>query len=101
MKKWDFLSIVAIMLIINLGRAMAQNTAAGPHVLVVMAHPDDESTFSASLYKITKEQHGTVDLFIITNGEAGYKYCTLAENYYHLELTDEKVGRSNLPHIRK
>lgn len=79
----------------------AQGLATGPHVLVVMAHPDDESTFSASLYKITKEQHGSVDLFIITNGEAGYKYCTLAENYYHLQLTDEKVGRSNLPRIRK
>lgn len=79
----------------------AQNTTARPRVLVVMAHPDDESTFSTSLYKITKEQHGTVDLFIITNGEAGYKYSTLAENYYHLELTDEKIGRSNLPHIRK
>lgn len=101
MKKWNFLSIVAIMLIANLNRAVAQNATPGPHVLVVMAHPDDESTFSASLYKITKEQHGSVDLFIITNGEAGYKYCTLAENYYHLELTDEKVGRSNLPRIRK
>ncbi|WCT10668.1 PIG-L family deacetylase [Mucilaginibacter jinjuensis] len=101
MKKWNFLSIVALMLIANLHKAEAQNSSTGPHVLVVMAHPDDESTFSASLYKITKEQHGTVDLFIITNGEAGYKYCTLAENYYHLELTDEKVGRSNLPRIRK
>ena len=89
------------MLTTNFYQVAAQNLAAEPHVLVVMAHPDDESTFSASLYKITKEQHGTVDLFIITNGEAGYKYCTLAENYYHMELTDEKVGRSNLPHIRK
>jgi LmbE family N-acetylglucosaminyl deacetylase len=101
MKKWSFLSIVALILIANLYKAVAQNTTRGPHVLVVMAHPDDESTFSASLYKVAKEQHGTVDLFIITNGEAGYKYCTLAENYYHLELTDEKIGRSNLPRIRK
>ena len=72
-----------------------------PRVLVVMAHPDDESTFSVTLYKIAKEQHGTVDLFVITNGEAGYKYSTLAEAYYGLELTDEKTGRANLPLIRK
>jgi LmbE family N-acetylglucosaminyl deacetylase len=101
MKKRHFILIIGVILMSSVYRALAQGTATGPHVLVVMAHPDDESTFSASLYKVTKEQHGTVDLFIITNGEAGYKYCTLAENYYHLELTDEKIGRSNLPHIRK
>ncbi|ASU33942.1 PIG-L family deacetylase [Mucilaginibacter xinganensis] len=79
----------------------AQNAAEGPRVLVVMAHPDDESTFSVTLYKIVKEQHGAVDLFVITNGEAGFKYCTLAEQYYGVALTDEKAGRTNLPRIRK
>jgi LmbE family N-acetylglucosaminyl deacetylase len=79
----------------------AQNTGVGPRVLVVIAHPDDESTFSVTLYKIVKEQHGTVDLFVITNGEAGFKYCTLAEQYYGVNLTDEKAGRTNLPRIRK
>jgi LmbE family N-acetylglucosaminyl deacetylase len=79
----------------------AQNTGVGPRVLVVMAHPDDESTFSVTLYKIVKEQHGTVDLFVITNGEAGFKYCTLAEQYYGVNLTDEQAGRTNLPRIRK
>ena len=73
----------------------------GPRVLVVIAHPDDESTFSVTLYKIVKEQHGQVDLFVITNGEAGFKYCTLAEQYYGVNLTDEKTGRTNLPRIRK
>ena len=73
----------------------------GPNVLVVMAHPDDETTFAATLYKITKEQHGTVDLFTITNGEGGYKYSTLAEDYYGVTLTDEAIGRKNLPEIRK
>jgi LmbE family N-acetylglucosaminyl deacetylase len=79
----------------------AQNTLRGPRVLVVIAHPDDESTFSVTLYKIIKEQHGVVDLFVITNGEAGYKYATLAENYYGLELTNQQIGRNNLPRIRK
>lgn len=72
-----------------------------PKVLIVIAHPDDESTFAATIYKITKEMHGVADLVCITNGEGGYKYSTLAESYYGLELTDEKIGRENLPRIRK
>jgi LmbE family N-acetylglucosaminyl deacetylase len=79
----------------------AQTATSVPHVLVVIAHPDDESTFSVTLYKIAKEQHGIVDLFVITNGEAGYKYSTLSEDYYGVKLTDELVGRANLPRIRK
>ncbi|OOQ57779.1 PIG-L family deacetylase [Mucilaginibacter pedocola] len=81
--------------------AVAQEAAKPPRVLVVMAHPDDESTFSVTLYKIAKEQHGTVDLFVITNGEAGFKYATLAEAFYGRDLTDEQTGRQNLPRIRK
>ena len=70
-------------------------------VLIVIAHPDDEAAFAATVYKITHDLHGKVDLCLITNGEGGYKYSTLAEDYYNLELTDEKVGRENLPRIRK
>ena len=44
---------------------------------------------------------GSVDLALITNGEGGYKYSTLAEDIYGLELTDEEVGRKYLPDIRK
>ena len=72
-----------------------------PRVLLVIAHPDDEAICAASVYKITHELQGIADLALITNGEGGYKYSTLAENYYHLELTDEKIGRANLPRIRK
>lgn len=77
------------------------NSVSAQRVLVVNAHPDDESTCAATVYKITHELKGSVDLLVITNGEGGYKYSTLAEDYYHLELTDEKVGRENLPRIRK
>jgi N-acetylglucosamine malate deacetylase 2 len=73
----------------------------GPKVLIVIAHPDDETGFAATIYKITKEMHGVADLACITNGEGGYKYSTLAEAYYGLELTEEKIGRENLPRIRK
>jgi len=72
----------------------------GPRVLIVDAHPDDETSYAATVYKITHDLHGVVDLVVITNGEGGYKYSTLAEPYYGLKLTDEKVGRKNLPRIR-
>jgi LmbE family N-acetylglucosaminyl deacetylase len=78
-----------------------QAIAQGPKVLVVTAHPDDETGMAAVIYKITHDLHGTVDQCVITNGEAGYKYSTLGNDYYGLELTDPAVGRANLPRIRK
>ncbi|WP_259068072.1 PIG-L family deacetylase [Mucilaginibacter sp. X4EP1] len=92
---------IVFLFLFTILKVSAQNTIAGPRVLVVVAHPDDESVFSVTLYKIAKEHHGTVDLFVITDGEAGYKYCTLAEGYYHVDLTDKKAGTDNLPRIRK
>lgn len=73
---------------------------AQPKVLIINAHPDDESGSAATIYKITHDLKGTVDLCLITNGEAGFKYSTLAEAWYGVELTDEKVGRKHLPRIR-
>ncbi|MFM7709788.1 MAG: PIG-L family deacetylase [Ferruginibacter sp.] len=70
-------------------------------VLVVVAHPDDETAMAATIYKITHEQGGVVDQAVITNGEGGYRYSLLAEPYYQLKLTDESVGRTHLPRIRK
>ena len=79
----------------------AQINDSLPQVLIVTAHPDDESGFAATVYKITHELHGVVDLAVITNGEAGYKYSLLAEPYYNIKLTDEATGRKYLPTIRK
>lgn len=70
-------------------------------VLCVVAHPDDEVAFAATVYKITHELNGTVDAVMITNGEGGYKYSLLAEPIYCLNLTDEEIGRNYLPFIRK
>jgi len=70
-------------------------------VLAVVAHPDDEYAFAAASYRIARELGGTVDQVIISNGEAGYRYSVLAEQVYGLRLTDEQVGRANLPEIRK
>ena len=72
-----------------------------PRVLIIEAHPDDETACAASVYKITHDLHGTVDLAVITDGQGGYKYSTLANDFYHLNLTDESIGRTNLPRIRR
>lgn len=78
----------------------AQSTVA-PKVLIVNAHPDDEGGCAVTVYKITHDLKGVVDIALVTNGEGGYKYSTLAEDIYGVELTDEKVGREHLPTIRK
>jgi len=75
--------------------------ATGPRVLCVIAHPDDETAFAATVYKIDTYLGGACDIAVITNGEGGFKYATLAERIYGLELTDEEVGRRNLPRIRE
>lgn len=72
-----------------------------PKILVVTAHPDDDATFAGANYKIVHDLKGIVDIALITNGEGGYKYSTLAEDIYGLDLTDEDVGRKYLPDIRK
>src|ERR1051326_1544551 len=61
-----FLSLLAASLFIH-----AFSQTAPPKVLIVIAHPDDESAFSATVYKITHELKGTVDLLMVTNGEGG------------------------------
>lgn len=73
----------------------------GPKVLLVVAHPDDEYFFAATVYRIAKELRGTVDQVVITNGEAGYRYSSLAERYYNARLTNESLGRARLPEIRR
>lgn len=82
--------------------ALAQTSENTPlKALIITAHPDDESTFAVTIYKITHDLKGKVDIAIVTNGEGGYKYSTLADDFYGVELTDEKIGREYLPTIRK
>ena len=80
--------------------ATPASTVKGPRVLIVDAHPDDETAYAVTVYKIVHDLHGTVDLVVVTNGEAGYKYSTLASAYYGYDLTNEAVGRAHLPKIR-
>ncbi len=80
----------------------ATQTAMAPvRALIVVAHPDDESCFAATVYEITHNLGGTVDQLVITNGEGGYRYSLLAESFYGVALTDEAIGRAALPEIRK
>jgi len=69
--------------------------------LLVVAHPDDEYYFAATVYKMAVQLNGRVDELMITNGEGGFRYSTLAEAYYKKPLTIEAVGRKELPAIRK
>lgn len=71
-----------------------------PKVLAVVAHPDDEYPFAATVYGIVHELGGAVDQMVISNGEAGYRYSVLAEQIYGLKLSEEQVGRAT-PEIRK
>jgi LmbE family N-acetylglucosaminyl deacetylase len=96
MRTW-ILSIVLLLVLVPALPAQGRP----PRVLLVNAHPDDETACSGAVYKVTHDLKGRVDLVVITNGEGGYKYSTLAESIYHLRLTDEATGRRHLPRIRK
>lgn len=76
-------------------------SGGGPRILCVTAHPDDETAFAATLFASTRVLGGLCDLVVITNGEGGFKYSTLAEPLYGLELSREEVGRAHLPAIRR
>jgi N-acetylglucosamine malate deacetylase 2 len=69
--------------------------------LFVVAHPDDEYYFAATVYRLAVQLNGTVDELIITDGDGGFRYSTLAEAYYKTPLTEEAIGRKELPAIRK
>ncbi|MEM7308240.1 MAG: PIG-L family deacetylase [Planctomycetota bacterium] len=72
-----------------------------PRLLAVVAHPDDETAFAATLFKAATHLGAACDVVVLTNGEGGFKYATLAERLYGRELTDEPVGRAHLPEIRR
>jgi N-acetylglucosamine malate deacetylase 2 len=100
-------SSVLVLLAVGMAQAPAAGETAAvsptmpPRVLIVVAHPDDEACFAATVYEITHNLGGVVDQLVITNGEGGYRYSLLAEPVYGVALTDEAVGRAALPEIRK
>jgi N-acetylglucosamine malate deacetylase 2 len=92
--------VAALLLCACSLRVMAWSEEA-PKILLVVAHPDDEYYFAATTYKLAVERNAQVDEVVITDGEGGYRYSTLAEPYYGKSLTVESIGRKDLPAIRR
>ncbi len=59
---------------------------SGPKVLIVTSHPDDETTFPVTIYKIVHDLNGVADLALMTDGQGGYRNTELASEYYGLNL---------------
>jgi LmbE family N-acetylglucosaminyl deacetylase len=84
------------------GISQAQTATSAPRkLLIVVAHPDDEYAFAATAYRLVRELGWTADQLIVTDGESGYRYSTLAEVYYGIALTNAPDARAHLPAIRK
>lgn len=100
-------SLLALLAPLGLGLPIAPATAEDgrppqpPAVLLVTAHPDDESIFAGAVHRIRHALGGAVDLAVITDGAGGFHFASLAEPVYGLDLTDERVARQHLPRIRQ
>ncbi len=70
-------------------------------LLIAVAHPDDEYACAATTYRLVRELGWTADQLVVTNGESGYRYATLAEVVYGANLTRDPDGRDRLAAIRK
>lgn len=77
------------------------NAQQPPKVLIVTAHPDDETSFPVTVFKITHDLKGTVDLALMTDAQGGFNGSELGSIYYGYSLTDSVIGRERLPAIRK
>lgn len=88
--------ILFFLLFILALRSIAQE----PKVLIVTAHPDDETMFPVTVFKITHELKGSADLALITDASGGFNGM-IASMYYGMNMLDSIVGRKKLPLIRK
>jgi hypothetical protein len=71
-------------------------------VLVIIAHPDDETMFAGFVHALTHKLNAKVDLVCVTNGEGGFSHSAASESLYgNLQLSNESIGREHLPRIRK
>jgi LmbE family N-acetylglucosaminyl deacetylase len=77
-----------------------QSYSQGPRVLIVTAHPDDETMFPVTVFKVTHEMKGMADVALLTDGSGGYNGL-VASSYYGKNMTDSATGRTYLPLIRK
>src|SRR5580692_2765321 len=87
-----------------LPQALPAQATAQPRpgkLLIVVAHPDDEYACAATTYRMVRELGWTADQVIVTNGESGYRYASLAEIFYGASLTHDGDDRARLAGIRK
>jgi len=70
-------------------------------LLIVVAHPDDEYACAATTYRMVRELGWTADQVIVTDGESGNRYASLAEVFYGASLTHDGDDRAHLAGIRK
>jgi N-acetylglucosamine malate deacetylase 2 len=70
-------------------------------VLLVVAHPDDESECAAAIYRITHELGGIVDQVIVTDGQSGSEYSGPGATYYHGGSDVDRVNGKRLARIRR
>lgn len=94
----EFLGALAAPVVLPALRAADRATG---RLLIVVAHPDDEYACAATTYRLVRELGWTADQIVITNGEGGYRYATLAETVYGKALAPERDGRANLAAIRR
>jgi N-acetylglucosamine malate deacetylase 2 len=97
-REWRVIRLTAILVFLFSALARAQPPGK---TLIVVAHPDDEYYFAATVYRMAVQLKGTVDELVITNGEGGFHYSTLAEPFYGETLATEESGRKELPAIRR
>lgn len=79
----------------------ASSSAAPFRALVVVAHPDDEYYCAGTVYRLTRELGAVVDQLTVTNGESGFRFSHLAEQFYGISLTNPEAARTCLPEIRR
>lgn len=80
--------------------ASSATFAQRPKVLIVTAHPDDETMFPVVVFKITHELNGSADLALLTDASGGFNGM-VASSYFGMNMLDSAVGRKHLPRIRK
>lgn len=100
------LCLTVPLLALSVLGALAPTAAAQPDgdalsVLVVTAHPDDETLMAGTIYKLTHDLGANVDLALVTDGSGGFHYAMIGEAYYGVEIDSEPEARTNLPLIRK
>jgi LmbE family N-acetylglucosaminyl deacetylase len=99
-RPWGILGLALVPTITLISSVWISAETPGK-TLIVVAHPDDEYYCAATVYRMAVQLGGRVDELIITDGEGGFRYSTLAEPYYKTPLTIEAIGRKELPAIRR